>query len=65
MTEFPLRATELPERSLSLFLQNRSQYHRLGKFGTIEKLCFVSMILSIAKAFQLKYRVNIDLSSTG
>lgn len=40
VTQFPLRATELPEKSLSLFLQNRSQYHRLGKFGTIEKLHF-------------------------
>lgn len=40
VTQFPLRATELPEKNLTLFLQNRSQYHRLGKFGTVEKLYF-------------------------
>ncbi|XP_034232683.1 uncharacterized protein LOC117640345 [Thrips palmi] len=42
VTQFPLKATELPEKNLSLFLQNRSQYHRLGKFGTVEKLLFAN-----------------------
>lgn len=41
-TKFPFRASELPERNLHSFLQNRSQYHRLGKFGTSEVLCYAT-----------------------
>lgn len=41
-TKFPMRATELPDKNLSLFLQNRSQYHRLGKFGATETLSFAN-----------------------
>jgi len=41
-TKFPLASTELPAMNLPLFLQNRSQYHRLGKFGTSESFPLAS-----------------------
>lgn len=41
-SHFPLKPTELPEKNLPLYLQNRSQYHRLGKFGAVETLCFAN-----------------------
>ncbi|KAK3920456.1 Zinc finger matrin-type protein 5 [Frankliniella fusca] len=52
-TQFPLKATQLPEKNLPSFLQNRSQYHRLGTFGTVEELCFANCIKQCGFTFPI------------
>ncbi|XP_059617209.1 uncharacterized protein LOC132262088 [Phlebotomus argentipes] len=38
---FKIRYTELPENNFSMFLMNRSQYHRLGAHGWIQEYTLI------------------------